>query len=296
MGTPTRRAVLGGVAAAAGLGALATPAAAGPQRGRFAGKVVLITGATSGIGEATARAFAAAGARVAFCGRRANLGRAVEHAIRSSGGEATYIQADVREPSSVQHFVDSAVRRYGRLDIAFNNAGVQISAPLHKVTVEQWDDVTDTNARGVFLSMKYQIPHMLATGGHIIVNSSVGAVVGRPGLSTYQATKQAVQALVKSAALEYGGQGIRVNAILPGITDTAMIRPAGLDDATWQSALVFLGQENVDGLKRTATPAMIASAVLGLAGDEFAYLTGASVPVDGGIAAGRRMIVPPMPA
>ncbi len=290
MGTPSRRAVLGG-AAGVGLGALATQAAA-TTPGRFSGKVVMITGATSGIGEATARAFAATGARVVFCGRRANLGREIERSIRAAGGAATYIQADVRVPDEVRHFVDGGVRRYGRLDIAFNNAGVQISAKLHEVTAGQWDDVTNTNARGVFLAMKYQIPHMLARGGHIIVNSSVGAIVGRPNLSTYQATKQAVQALVKSAALEYGAQGIRVNAILPGITDTAMIRPPGLDDATWQRALAYLGQENVDGLKKVATPAMIAQAVLGLAGDEFAYLTGACVPVDGGIAAGRRLLVP----
>ncbi|MCE7003672.1 SDR family oxidoreductase [Kibdelosporangium philippinense] len=294
MGTPTRRSVLSGAAAAAGLGVLARPAAA-DQAGRFTGKVVLITGGTSGIGEATARAFAAAGAKVAFCGRRTDRGREVERGIRATRGEATYIQADVRKPSSVQHFVGSAVQRYGRLDIAFNNAGVQISAPLHEVTLEQWDDVTNTNARGVFLTMKYQIPHMLRTGGHIIVNSSVGALIGRPNLSTYQATKQAVQALVKAAALEYGSQGIRVNAILPGITDTAMIRPPGLDDATWRRVLAYVGQENVDGLKRTATPQMIASAVLGLAGEEFAYLTGACVPVDGGIAAGRRMLTPPLP-
>jgi NAD(P)-dependent dehydrogenase (short-subunit alcohol dehydrogenase family) len=274
---------------------LASPAVAG-ERGKFAGKVVLITGATSGIGEATARAFAAAGAKVAFCGRRANLGRDVERSIRAARGEATYIQADVRVPASVQQFVDSAVQRYGRLDIAFNNAGVQISAPLHNVTVEQWDDVLDTNARGVFLAMKYQIPHMLRQGsGHIIVNSSVGAIIGRPDLSTYQATKQAVQALVKSAALEYGEKGIRVNAILPGITDTAMIRPPGLDDATWRQALVYLGQQNVDGLKKVATPAMIAQGVLAIAADEFGYLTGTSIPVDGGVAAGRRMLIPAMP-
>jgi NAD(P)-dependent dehydrogenase (short-subunit alcohol dehydrogenase family) len=295
MSGASRRAVLGGAAAAVGLGALASPAVAG-ERGRFAGKVVLITGATSGIGEATARAFASAGAKVAFCGRRANLGRDVERSIRAARGEATYIQADVRAPASVQQFVDGAVQRYGRLDIAFNNAGVHISSPLHNVTVEQWDDMMNTNARGVFLAMKYQIPHMLRqNSGHIIVNSSVGAIVARPDLSTYQATKQAVQALVKSAALEYGEKGIRVNAILPGITDTAMIRPPGLDDATWRQALVYLGQHNVGGLKKVATPAMIAQGVLAIAAEEFGYLTGASIPVDGGIAAGHRMLIPAQP-
>jgi NAD(P)-dependent dehydrogenase (short-subunit alcohol dehydrogenase family) len=258
---------------------------------------VQITGGTSGIGAATARAFAAAGAKVAFCGRRTALGREVERTIRAAGGDATYIAADVRVPSSVRQFVDGSVRRYGRVDIAFNNAGVQINAELDKVTVEQWDDLMNTNARGVFLAMKHQVPHMRAAGGgHIIVNSSVGAIVGRPGLSTYQATKQAVRALVQSAALEYGVAGIRVNAILPGITDTPMIRPADLDDATWDQVKVALGQLNVDGLKRVAAPDDIARAVLALASDDLSYLTGAAVPVDGGIAAGRRMLLPELPS
>lgn len=232
--------------------------------------------------------------KVAFCGRRANLGRQVERSIRAAGGEATYTAADVRVPESVRQFVDTAVRKYGRLDIAFNNAGVQISSPLHQVTVEQWDDVFSTNARGVFLAMKFQLPHMLnQKSGHIIVNSSAGVIVGRPNLSTYRATKQAMQALVKSAALEYGAQGIRVNAILPGITDTPMIRPPpGYDDETWQRMLTILGQLNVDGLKKVATPEMIAQAVLAMASDELGYLTGASVPVDGGLTAGRPLQLP----
>ncbi|MFF5991684.1 SDR family NAD(P)-dependent oxidoreductase [Prauserella flavalba] len=298
----SRRAVLGGVAGAgavAGLTALAPSAIADEQafQGRqarpFEGKIVQITGATSGIGEATAKAFAAAGAKVAFCGRRRNLGREVERAIRESGGEATYTHADVRDPRSVQRFVDGAVRRYGGLDIAFNNAGIQYSARLHETTLEQWDDLMDTNARGVFLAMKYQIPHLIdAGGGQIIVNSSVGAVVGRPELSLYQASKQAVQALVQSAALEYGEHGIRVNAILPGITDTPMIRPPELDDATWEQAKVALGQLNVDGLKTVATPDQIAQAVLAMSAPGFGYLTGVSLPVDGGVAAGRRMLLP----
>ncbi|GAB2984080.1 glucose 1-dehydrogenase [Saccharothrix stipae] len=291
--------MLGGMLGA-GLVAAAPGLAAADDRGtrgRYAGKVVQITGATSGIGAATARAFAAAGAKVAFCGRRTALGHEVERSIRASGGDATYIAADVRVPSSVQHFVDGAVRRYGRVDIAFNNAGVQVNADLDKVTVEQWDDVVNTNARGVFLAMKHQVPHMRAAGGgHIIVNSSIGAIVGRPGLSTYQASKQAVRALVQSAALEYGVHGIRVNAIMPGITDTPMIRPPGFDDVTWDQVKAALGQLNVDGLKRIASPDDIARAVLAMASADLAYLTGAAVPVDGGIVAGRRMLLPEPPS
>ncbi|RBM20965.1 oxidoreductase [Prauserella sp. PE36] len=293
----SRRAVLGGAAgvgAVAGLTALAPSAAAQPSPARpFEGKIVQITGATSGIGEATARAFAAAGAKVAFCGRRRQLGREVERTIREAGGEATYLHADVRDPRSVQRFVDGAVRRYGGLDIAFANAGVQYAARLHETTLEQWDDLMATNARGVFLAMKYQIPHLIdAGGGQIIVNSSVGAVVGRPELSLYQASKQAIQALVRSAALEYGEQGIRVNAILPGITDTPMIRPPELDDPTWEQAKAALGQLNVDGLKTVASADQIAQAVLAMAAPGFGYLTGVSLPVDGGVAAGRRMLLP----
>ncbi|WP_307831775.1 SDR family NAD(P)-dependent oxidoreductase [Prauserella cavernicola] len=265
----------------------------GSAGGRFQGKVVLVTGGTSGIGEATVRAFAAEGATVAFCGRRRHLGRHVERVVREAGGQAVYTHADVRDPRSVQRFVDGAVRRHDGLDIAFNNAGIQYSAPLHETTLEQWDDLMNTNARGVFLAMRHQLPHLIERGGgHIIVNSSVGALVGRPDLSLYQASKQAVQALVKSAALEYGRHGVRVNAILPGITDTAMIRPPDLDDATWERAKVALGELNVDGLKSVATPDQIAAGVLALAADEFGYLTGVSLPVDGGIAAGRRMLLP----
>ncbi|MBB1252990.1 SDR family oxidoreductase [Streptomyces sp. OF3] len=284
--------LLGSATATAAAPAAATTGVRTRSR-RFAGKVVLITGGTSGIGEATARGFASAGAKVAFCGRRTERGRAVERDIRRSGGEATYLPADVRVPAEVKRFVDRSVERYGRLDIAFNNAGIQVQKPLHETSVAEWDDTTDTNARGVFLAMKYQIPHLLAGGGgQIIVNSSVGAVVGRPGLSLYQSSKQAVLALVKSAALEYGSRGVRVNAVLPGITDTAMIRPPGLDDATWERAKTALGKLNVDGLGTVADPEHIATAVLAMAGDEFGYLTGVALPVDGGIAAGRRMLLP----
>jgi NAD(P)-dependent dehydrogenase (short-subunit alcohol dehydrogenase family) len=294
----TRRSMLAG--AAAGAGAIAALGPLSPSRAeargrarRFEGKVVIITGATSGIGEATARAFAAEGARVSFCGRRTALGRQVEQEIRAAGGDASYIAADVREPDSVERFVERTVRRYGRLDIAFNNAGIQTTALLHDAGVEAWDDSMNTNARGVFLAMKHQIPHMLRSGGGtIIVNSSIGAIVGRPNLPVYQATKRAILALVQSAALAYGEQGIRVNAILPGIVDTAMIRPPGFDDATWEQALVALGALNVDGFKRVAEPPEIANAVLALASDGLSYMTGASVPVDGGIVAGRPLQLP----
>ncbi|WP_035275107.1 SDR family NAD(P)-dependent oxidoreductase [Actinoalloteichus caeruleus] len=300
--THSRRAILGAAAGAGalGLGMLGAGSAnaagsgtATGRRGRFRDKVVLVTGGTSGIGEATCAAFAAEGARVAFCGRRESHGRAVERRIRRAGGHAVYLRADVRDADSTQAFVDRAIENLGPPDIAFNNAGVQHTAPLHEMTLEQWDDTMNTNTRGTFLAMRAQLPPMIAHGGgHIIVNSSVGSVVGRPELSAYQASKRAQEALVRSAALEYGGAGIRVNAILPGITDTAMIRPPGLDDALWEQAKVGLGQLNVDGLGRIATPEDIASAVLAIASEDFSYLTGVSIPVDGGVAAGRPLRLP----
>jgi NAD(P)-dependent dehydrogenase (short-subunit alcohol dehydrogenase family) len=158
----TRRAVLGGGAAGAAA-VLAAPSASAEAKGRFDGKVVLITGATSGIGRETALAFAAQGARVGFCGRRAELGREVERELR---GRGFYVKADVREPAQVESFVDEVVvRRYGKLDIAFNNAGIHLAKPVHETSLAEWEDVQRTNARGVFLAIKHEIPNLLRNGG-----------------------------------------------------------------------------------------------------------------------------------
>lgn len=286
-------------AGAVGLGAASRSVAAAQTPGassrmRFANKVVVITGATSGIGEATARAFAAEGAKVAFCGRREALGKQIEAEIRAAGGEATYIKADVRVPEEVDAFIARAVERYGGLHVAFNNAGIQKPfTPLHEQSVDDWDDTFLTNVRGVYLAMKAEIPHMLAgSGGSIVVTSSAAVMVARPGLAAYAATKEALQGIVRAAALEYGTQGIRINALLPGITDTPLVRPAELDDATWEQAKPVLGQLNVDGLRRIAEPEEIAAAALTLASDDLAYMTGASLGVDGGYTAGRPIVIP----
>ena len=162
---------------------------AGSLRKRFEGKVVLITGATSGIGRAAALAFAAEGAKVAFCGRRENLGHQVEAQIKAQGGEATYIRADVRDETSVRAFVDEVVDRYARLDVAFNNAGITLEKPLHDYSSAEWDEVLSTNLRGVFLSMKYEIPYMLANGGgNIVVTSSSNAIATTEKRSPYTAS------------------------------------------------------------------------------------------------------------
>lgn len=145
-----------------------------------------------------------------FCGRRANLGQAVARSIRQADGDATYIWADVRDPDAVRSVVDQMVQRHSRLDIAFNNAGIQVNRPLHETTVDEWDDSMNTNARGVFLAMRPEIEQMLTQGsGIVVVNSSIGPLVSRPRLSLYQATKRALLAFVASTALEYGESGIR---------------------------------------------------------------------------------------
>ncbi|MFJ8015498.1 SDR family NAD(P)-dependent oxidoreductase [Streptomyces sp. NPDC096339] len=297
-----RRSLLGG-AAALGLGgaafggtahaAVGAPSGSPAKAGRFQGKSVLVTGGTSGIGRAAAKAFAAEGAHVGFCGRRAELGRQVEREIRDAGGEATYIQADVRVDAQVRAFVDRVASRYGGIDVAFNNAGIGGGKLPHEMSVEEWDDVQATNARGVFLSIKYEIPHMLrARRGVIICTSSSAAEQARPNGAAYTASKRAVQGLVKSAALAYGPKGIRVNALLPGTTDTPFVRPPGIPDAAWLTYKQAWGPLNVDGLERMADAEEIARAVLGLASDDFPYMTGASIAVDGGSTAGRRMIQP----
>jgi NAD(P)-dependent dehydrogenase (short-subunit alcohol dehydrogenase family) len=203
-----------------------------PGRRRFEGKVVAITGATSGIGRAAALAFAVEGGKVAFCGRRTTLGQEVEHEIKSAGGQALYVKADVLVEEEVRAFIDRAVSTFGRLDVAFNNAGITIEKPLHEYSAEEWDRVNNTNVRGVFLAMKYQIPHMLkAGGGTIVVTSSSNAIATQAKRSAYTASKRALVGLVQAAALDYALQGIRVNTLIPG----RPIRPSCARLPAWKT-------------------------------------------------------------
>jgi NAD(P)-dependent dehydrogenase (short-subunit alcohol dehydrogenase family) len=225
---PTRRQLLTAGATTVAATALATGTAeAAPERGRFAGKVVLITGATSGIGEAAARAFAAEGAKVFFCGRREALGNQVAASIRAAGGDATFRRADVRDEGQVRDLVAACVRRHGRLDIAVNNAGIESprAVRLHEQTLADLESVWRTNTAGVFLAMKYELPRM-GRGGAIVNTASVSAEVGWATIAPYNASKHAVASLTKVAALEYAADGIRVNALAPGAVDTPMLRRA----------------------------------------------------------------------
>ncbi len=294
----TRRTLLVGGTALAGLAALAStqtalantqqpvqprPGAADPN-GRFAGKVMLVTGATSGIGRTTAEAFAREGARVFFCGRREQLGAEVEAGIRAQGGEATYLRADIRDPAQVQSLVDGGVARYGRLDVAFNNAGIETPrpAPLVEQTLEDWQDVMTTNATGVFLSMKFEIPHMLRQGGGAIVNTgSVSSHVGYGIIGPYNASKHAIWSLTRVASLEYAAQNIRVNMVSPGAAATPMLDRAlkGFGVTPDQVAQTI-------PIRRISTTEEIARLVMFLAGDEATTLSGMDIDATGGMLSG----------
>jgi NAD(P)-dependent dehydrogenase (short-subunit alcohol dehydrogenase family) len=291
----TTGAVAGVAAAAAGAvagvafvqGADAPPPIGASARKRFEGKVVLITGATSGIGRAAALLFAAEGGKVGFCGRREQLGKQVEAEIRAAGGEATYVKADVRVESDVQKFVDTIASKYGGLHACFNNAGISIERPLHEYTTAEWDDVTNTNLRGNFFALKYEVPHLLkGGGGTVVVTSSSNAIATTEKRSAYTATKRGLVGLVQSAAHDYAAKGIRINTLIPGTTNTELVRRlAGMmnvPDSVWNALAANWGKSHVPGLQRMATPNEIAAFALALASDDFPYMTASQLVIDGG--------------
>ena len=241
-------------------------------------RVVLVTGATSGIGATAARAFGAAGERVVLAGRRSSEGEAVASAIRDAGGEATFVQTDVSQPEEVQRLVDRAVETYGRLDVAFNNAGIEgdVFVPVHEQTPENYSKVFDVNVRAVLDSMRAEIPAMLANGGGVIVNNaSIAGILGFGGMSVYTASKHAVVGLTRNTALEYAQQGIRANAIAPGPIETDMYDRFATPEVQEQiKSMVPMG--------RAGRPEEIASAVLWLAAADNTYTTGQVLAVDGG--------------
>lgn len=254
------------------------PQATVNPNGRFADKVVLVTGATSGIGEATARAFAAEGAIVHFCGRREQLGEQVAQSIREAGGQATYQRADVRIPEDVKAFVDRCVSQYGGLDIAFNNAGIFLDpAPIHELKLAVYQDLMATNAMGIFLAMQNEIPQMRQQGGVIINMASVSGYVGFANFSPYNASKHAVMGLTKAAALENADHNIRVVSISPLAVDTPMLRQSYRDQGlTYEQATPSMVT------KRIMTTEEMARSVMFLASNDASALNGMDLDVTGG--------------
>jgi NAD(P)-dependent dehydrogenase (short-subunit alcohol dehydrogenase family) len=278
---------IGGLAGGVALGHAATLPQQKPSgKRRFENKVVLVTGGTSGIGRAAALMFAAEGGRVAFCGRNSERGEQVQENIRDAGGDATFIRADVRNESEVKALLDRAIGTYGQLDVAFNNAGISIEKPLHEYSAAEFDDVINTDLRGVFLSMKYEIPHMLQRGGAIVVTSSSNAIATTANRSAYSAAKRGLVGLVQAAAFDYAQHGIRINALIPGTTDTPLVRRlAGMEnvpDAAWHVAVSQWARSHVPGLQRLATAEEIAAFALTLASDDHPYATGGQFVIDGG--------------
>ena len=240
--------------------------------------VVLITGALTGIGRATAIAFAREGARLIVSGRREAEGKALEAELRRLGAETEFLGADVRHEEDVSNLVERTVERFGRLDVAINNAGTEgRPGPLTDVSAETYGAMFDTNVLGVVLSLKHELRVMQAQGSGSIVNiSSTMGERGAANLALYTASKHAVEGLTKSAALEGAGYGVRVNAVAPGPTETAMLDR--LTGSAEKKAAFFAAVP----LKRGALPAEIAEAVVFVASDKAAYITGQIIRVNGG--------------
>lgn len=247
----------------------------------FQNKVVLITGATSGIGKTSALAFAKAGAKVVVSGRRENEGQAVVAEIKAAGGEALFVKADVAVEAEVAALVAKTVATYGRIDVAFNNAGIESTGPIPDVAEADYRRVFDINVWGVLSSMKHEIPVMLKQGGGVIINtSSVAGHIGMGGVSVYVASKHAVEGLTKSAAMEYAKQGIRVNAVAPAAIETEMF-----DRFTGGNEDALNYMRNLHPVGRVGRSEEIANPVLFLASDAASFITGISLNVDGGFLA-----------
>jgi NAD(P)-dependent dehydrogenase (short-subunit alcohol dehydrogenase family) len=243
--------------------------------------VVLITGALTGIGRATAVRFAKQGADVVVSGRRDTEGRALAQELRALGANAEFIHADVRVEEEVRNLIDQTVARFGRLDIAVNNAATEgLKGLITEQTAVSYAATFDTNVLGVLLSMKHEQRVMVAQGSGSIVNvSSAYGSIGAAGASVYVASKHAVEGLTKSAALEMAGTGVRVNVVAPGTTDTGMLTRFTNTDEN-KAALV-----STVPFKRLATPEEIAQVITFVASADASYMTGASIPVDGGMLA-----------
>ena len=259
---------------------------------RLEGKVAIVTGATAGMGRAAAELFAEEGAKVVLCGRRESLGQEIVEVIKGRGGEAIFVQADVASSEDVRKVVDATVSAYGRLDVLFNNAGIDsgLMDDPSQESEEDWDRVIDVNLKGTFLGIKYAVPEMRKVGGgSIINNSSVNdSQAGAASNISYHASKGGVTALTKKAAVAYAADNIRVNAVNPGPIATEMV------DIPWDKLSdpdTIETRLRLQPMRRMGHPMDVAYAALYFASDESAFVTGATLIIDGGQAAAYRDVV-----
>lgn len=243
--------------------------------GRMNGKVVIVTGGSSGIGRATAIAFAREGAKVVIAARRVHEGEETVKQIVEAGGEAIFVQTDVTQAKEVQALVDRTLEKYGRLDAAFNNAGSGKGVRLIDLTEDEWEQEIAVNLKSVWLCLKYQIPAMLKLGKGAIVNmASQGAILGVPNYTAYGAAKGGAAALTRAAAAEYAAEGIRINAISPGAIETEL----------WANAPAGMLEQVAAGIpmQRVGQPQDIAETVVWLCSDAAGFITGQNIAIDGG--------------
>jgi len=248
------------------------------------GKVALVTGGTSGIGRETAVLFAKAGAKVVVAGRRESEGEETVGMIRDAGGDALFVQTDVTKSDQVAALVERTVEKFGRLDVAFNNAGSEgVWVPIIRQTEEAWDHTINVNLKGVWICLKYEIRQMLkqGTGGSIVNMSSITGLVGAANAAAYSASKHGVIGLTKSAALETARNGIRINAVCPAAVETSMA--ARVFGAPQVHKYVL----SCHPIGRFGKPAEIAAAVLWMCSDHSSFMTGQSLALDGGFLAGQ---------
>ena len=249
-------------------------------------KVAIVTGASSGIGRATAKLFAEEGAKIVVAARRQDELDALVAEIEEADGTAIALAGDVRDEAYAKALVDLAVGRFGGLDIAFNNAGsVGKMGPISELSLEGWRETLDTNLTSAFLGAKYQVPAMVERGGGSLIFTStfVGHTVGMPGMTSYAASKAGLIGLTQVLAAEYGAKGVRVNALLPGGTDT----PASITNAPDAGPEVLAFVEGLHALKRMAQPEEIARSALYLASDASSFTTGTALFADGGVSISR---------